>query len=143
MGRADELTALREPQVAVQRARQAEVGQHRTVVGVEHEVGGLDVTVQHAGGVRGSEPVQDVEQECDRPRRGERAIGLHEALQIDPARLLHDYVGLTRLQVGVHDENDARMHDGRRQLGFAAKALDHVVVKRSRRVHDLQRQPAP
>jgi hypothetical protein len=112
--------------VEVLHARDAEVGQLRASLRVEHHVGRLDVAVDDAGVVREVERIEQLAHDAHHFLDIEALVRVEEVLQLLAADELHHQVGdLTLLGKVVH-LHDVRMVEPRHRLRLAREA--HRVV---------------
>ena len=128
-------------------AGDAEVGDHDATAGLDQDVGGLEVAVDHASGVRGDQTVTHRERDADRVRRGERVglagpVGVARAQQVLEGRALdelhRDEVG-ARVLADVVGARDVRVADAPREPDLAAKILQVLRHAGDVAVEDLER----
>ena len=113
---------------------------------IDQNVLGLDVTVNHAGAMRGSQTIQRLRDHAQRLTYGECALGVHLMPQIDAMHIFHDQKIKSIELAGVIHLNDVRVGDGRGRIGLAAEPFDELLPMRAFGelcVHDLNRHGAP
>ena len=124
------------------RERDAEIGDLDPAALVEHQVGGLDVAMDHAAVVRGGEAGGGL---VDRPRR---LLRRHLVLALEPGRErlaldeLHGEIGLPLPLADVVDLDDVRVVERGHGAGLAQEALLDALVVRERRGQHLDRDVA-
>ena len=117
----------------------AEVGEEDVVV-VEQRVGGLDVTVNDAGRVRGREPVSDLGRQRGRLGRGEPpAACLPQPLQVAAGDEVHDQRELVALDDHVVHRHHVGVAERDQGGAFAHEPADGGGVARVFGQQDLDR----
>ena len=109
--------------------RQPEVEHLHVAVGADHDVLGLDVPVDDAGGVRGGERARHLPADVD--RRRERLRALDERAQRPPVdELLDDEELAVRRLADFVDGDDVGVVEGRGGARLAQEALDACPTAR-------------
>jgi hypothetical protein len=138
--RADHRTRRLRPARFRQRPCQAEVGDAHDAVLVEQEVGGLDVAVDEAAGVRVLERGRDLAPDVGRLRRRAAGTGVEEAAQAAPLEQLEDHER-DLVVAPVVDRHDVGVVQGRGDLGLGAEPPEEAPVVGEAGVEDLHRHP--
>jgi hypothetical protein len=120
----------------------AEVGDQRLAVLVEHDVVGLDVPVHDVVAVRVGERPRDLNEDVPDLHRGQRATRGEQRRQRLAAQVLHDEVDHPPRLPDPVDRDDARVLEPRRGAGLALEALDELLVERERERQHLDRDLA-
>ena len=123
------------------RLRDPEVGDERVVVG-EHDVGGLDVAVDHALAVCVVQAAGHVSGDADGPVRGQPALSIQSLAQRFPIHARHDVVQKTAGDARVEQGEDVRVLEVRRKPDLALEPLGSNLAGQSR-VYGLDRHPPP
>jgi len=122
------------------RPRCAEIDQRWIVVGIEDDIGRLDVTMEEARLVHGIESVEQSFEQTFGVGRRQLAIALETLVEGVAARQPHDHVGRSVGLEKVVDADDGwRPLEGRQNPGFLEKAItspDEVFRKLRRAGHD-------
>jgi hypothetical protein len=119
--------------------REAEVGEVDVVFGAEQDVGGLDVPVDEAGGVRGVERGADLGDDPRHARRGQWAGAAHERAQVVAGHVAHRDERDAVLLARVVDRDHVRVVDRRGDLRLAHETAPDRGVLHQRGRDDLQR----
>ena len=122
-----------------------EVGQEDplcTAVPLDQDVGGLDVSMDEALGVRRVEAAGDAGQHPDGAGGIQRPGRLDQAAQVDAVDEPHRQIELPALLARVVHRDHVRVLDLRGEPGLALEALLEAVVGRQPRRHHLQRSLA-
>ena len=98
---------------------------------IDQNVLGLDVTVNHAGAMCGSQTIQRLRDHAQRLTYGECALGVHLMPQIDAMHIFHDQKIKSIELAGVIHLNDVRVGDGRGRIGLAAEPFDELLPMRA------------
>ena len=109
-------------------AGQAEIHDQDFAAPVEHDVGRLQIAVQHAFVVRGGQAGADLARDLQRFVGGQAADAAQQRRQVFAVDVFH---GEERLIVGFADVVDAAdigMRDAARNADFVAEALERVLV---------------
>lgn len=93
---------------------QTEISDLHMAAIIDQNVLGLDVTVDHAGAMRGSQTIQRLRDHAQRLTHGECALGVHLMPQIDAMHIFHDQKIKSIELAGVIHLNDVRVGDGTR-----------------------------
>ena len=119
-----------------------EVGHHHAAVLAQQDVGWLDVAMDEAGLVGGTQGVGDLRPEAHDFVRVEKALFVEPFTQRRSTdQFHHDGFG-TLVVAGVVDGHDAGMVEASGGDGLGAKPDDEGVVGRQMRVQDLDRDRA-
>ena len=113
--------------VAGERAGDAEVRDHRAAVGVEQDVVGLQIAVDHAASVREAEPLGHVAGDAHDVRLGERALALQPGGERIGAQV-HPEVHVVAGAGHEADTDDVRVLKLCRGLGLVAEAALELRV---------------
>ena len=127
---------------AGRRLRDAEVEHLRDlalVIAGEEDVGGLEVAVDEAGGVRHGEGAADLRGDRGDLARREGALAAEAAVQVLPLEQLHRDVGDAAPHAVVEDLHDVGAPELGRGLGLALEAPRDLGRARGGRVHELER----
>ncbi len=103
----------------------------------QHDVGGLDVPVQHSHAVRVIQRVRDAFDDLHGPL-GRQRQRVHRR-RVDPVDVLHGDPQLTVLGATVVHRDDAGMIQLRGQVGLALEARSHLVVQEQLTAEELER----
>ncbi len=125
-----------------QGAGQAEVGDPEPAVGVEEEVGRLDVAVDQAAPVGVVQPGGGLEPDVDRLLGGEEPTGVVDLAQAAAGQVLQHQVGGAVLLAPVVDLEDVGMVEGGHRPRLGPEALEEGGVAGQCRVEHLDRHPA-
>jgi hypothetical protein len=124
-------------------ARDSEVDPLRLAARADHQVGGLDVAMHHAGVVRVLDPVERLMDQRERLLEGQRAAPLESSVQCLALDEFHHQVEIVVfLGEGEHD-GDVGMVESRQSLGFHPEALDQLGVIRQIGAQHLDRHGPP
>ncbi len=137
-GRADRLLGAGDIDRAFERPGQTEVGQADATVGLDEDVGGLEVAVDHAALVQMGEDVEKLRREVGHLRDRQRTFGhpVGDGLPVDP---LHGDGGRTVALDELEDSHDAGVGELAADPHLAAHPLAPGVVEAA--VEDLERHP--
>ena len=106
------------------------------------DVGGLDVAVDDAFGVRGHQPVGNLNRQVEKRRRLERT-SLHQALESASLEELHDHEWLAQVLADVIDGADVGMIQGRGCARLAPKAFQRLGAGSRRPARSAMRPAKP
>ncbi len=139
--RPDDGARLRELRVGAHLLREAEVGDERSAAGVDEDVRGLEVAVEHAAPVRVVHGSRDEREEGDARARvpGEPREPILEGSARDE---LHAEPGPPLVLAELVDGHDPRVVEARGGGGFEPEALE-LGCARERRGQHLERDLAP
>ena len=116
-------------------AGHAEVHQLRLPVGLDHDVGGLDVAVDDAGAVSGVHRFRHRGQDAQGLLRLDAPLLADQAVERPALDVLHHQVVVAE----VEDPHDRRVTEPARGLGLAAEALQVLVGRVAGQVLGLDR----
>jgi hypothetical protein len=141
-GGAEHLPGLREL-VLERHAGDPEVRDREAVAIVEQQVAGLDVAVDHAGGVRGVERAGRLAQPLQRRGVPDGGPGLDAVADRAPAHQLHDHEHAAVVLADVIDRHDVLVRgEARRGPRLALEALARPLVLGQVRGQQLDRHRA-
>ncbi len=138
--RADRDAGHRELRIAGHRAREPEVGQQRTVVGVDEDVFRFHVAVHDTHRVRRAERARDVAREPLGALRLEAPVLADQLLERAPGHVRHDEreSGVAQLQHVAH-AHDVRVNEPLEESRLAREAADRFLVAEILRANELDR----
>ncbi|CAH0327155.1 hypothetical protein SRABI128_05819 [Microbacterium sp. Bi128] len=120
-------------------ACQAEVAELDPPVVGDQDVFGLDVPVDHSGGVRGAEAFDDrIDQRQGQPRR-QGALVIEDIPQRVALDEFHDQIGEPAVLALVQDAHDVWVGEPGGSLGFAAQPIEELRVVSQMGMEHLQR----
>ena len=125
-----------------QGAGQPEVGDAQPAIGVEEEIGRLDVTMDHAPSVGVLEPGGDLDAHLDRLFGSEERPGVEHLPQTAAGQVLEDQIGLIVLFAPVVDLEDVGVVEGCRRPSLGPETLEEGGIAGQGRMEDLDGHPA-
>ncbi len=141
-GRAQDGAVRFGPRRLGQRPGQPEVGDPESAVGVEEQVGRLDVPVDEPAAVGVVEPGGGLEADQDRLLRSEQGPGVVDLAEAAAGQELQHQVRLVVLLAPVVDLEDVGVVEGGHRSGLGPEPLEEVGVAGQRRVEDLDGHPS-
>ena len=124
------------------RARQTEVGDLRAAAAVDHDVGGLEIAMQHALVVRRRQARAELPRDLDGLVFRQPADAAQQRRQILAVHVLHREEvrrAVRRRSTDVEDAADVRMRDAQRQADFVEEPLEPIRVALDVARQELQR----
>jgi hypothetical protein len=121
---------------------QAEVGDPEAAVGVEQQVGRLDVTVDQAALVGVVQSCRRLEPHPHRLLRGQEGIGVVDLAEAAPGQVLEHQIRLVVLLAPVEHLQDVRVVEGGDGPRLGPEPPEEVGVTGQGRVEDLDGHPA-
>ena len=120
-----------------QGSSQAEVGDAQAAVGIEENVGRLDVPVDQAPPVGVVESGTGFDADADRLFGGEERPGIEDLAKRATGQVLEDQVGLVALLTPVVDPQDVGVVEGSYRTGLGPEPLEEGLVAGEGGVEDL------
>jgi hypothetical protein len=141
-GRAQDGTVRLGPGRLGQRPGQAEVGDPESPVGIEEQVGRLDVPVDQSPLVGVVQPGRGLEPHPHRLLRGQQGVGVVDLAEAAPGQVLEHQVRLVVLLAPVEDLEDVRVVEGGHGPGLGPEPLEEGGITGQGRVEDLDGHPS-
>ena len=113
---------------AGRRPRDAEVHQQRVLLGVDHDVGRLQIAVDDAGPVRGGEAGHDLPRQRQDARQRQLRLPLQQGRRVRPLHIRHREIERALDLAQVMDADDVRVGDLAGELELALEAVFELPV---------------
>ena len=107
---------------------------------VHEDVGGLDVAVNHPGGVHGAQPGRDVGAEGGDPGRRQRALVADDVGEVAAPDVVHYQAEGRALDNYVPDPDDVWAVNALQGVALLEERVDHRALAREIRAKDLEGQ---
>ena len=127
------------PRMSSATTGQAEIGDHDLAAAVEHDVGGLQVAMENAFGVRGGESGAKLARDLDGLVLRQAADAAQQRGQVFAVDVLHGEEGLAVDFAHVVDAANVGMRNAAGDADFVAKALEQSLIAGGRFGQELER----
>ena len=129
--------------IGVDDPSQAQVKHANGPGAIEHQVAGLDITVNDPLGMRRLEAAGRLDQVVDGVVKRQRPLRGDDAVEVAPLNVVHHQEMNTTVFIGVERGDQVEVLDPAGCLDFAAEPHDRAGVAGERRRKDLERTYTP